>query len=390
MPNNPPSASVVTPPWLAKLNSLNEQVDSAISHAQPNPMQSPSPVAITQTQIEPEPAVEPAIVIRNQFDPESIVPDQFGVHAPSAIPSHELNPIQVPDDLPSGYYHATVNESNVVTPVGVAIQFDAVAFQQSIGRGSRGDSDAEAVSGGKGYADPDHRYAAEVDVRDMDSVFGKLGPTSDLYQSPIKEDPLLSDDEIPGMPTNWKPPVEVELPEVGDAGAPLVQPAAEVVEYESADTNQPRVSEEEYYAAIVALIGQSNPDEAKLIGRLRLFQSQFVGLITSPEQAIDHIAQCRAANIPVGGSEAVDLSPQAVSLKHKQYIDRRYAPHRAKKAAVESARQDWKKAIADRDAAILQWDTFVKWHHDNYNRIRALPADVFLVEQPKEEANESH
>lgn len=345
MPNNPPSASVVTPPWLAKLNSLNEQVDSAISHAQPNPMQSPSPVAVTQTQIEPEPAIEPAIETQTQF----------------AV-------------------HATVNESNVVTPVGVAIQFDAAAFQQSIGRGSRGDSDADGA-GGVGLSEEYKEHLRSGNKVELNQEYGLMGHTN-----AIKEDPLLSDDEIPGMPTNWKPPVEVELPEVGDAGAPLVQPAAEVVEYESADTNQPRVSEEEYYAAIVALIGQSNPDEAKLIGRLRLFQSQFVGMITSPEQAIDHIAQCRAANIPVGGSEAVDLSPQAVSLKHKQYIDRRYAPHRAKKAAVESARQDWKKAIADRDAAIMQWDTFVKWHHDNYNRIRALPADVFLVEQPKEEA----
>lgn len=341
MPNNPQSASVVTPPWLAKLNSLNEQVDSAISHTQPNPMQSPSQVAATQTQIDTP--------IQIEIDQAGI--DAFNTVLPTLV---EVPPTQV----------EPVTQTNVVK--GAAIQFDAVQFAQTIGRGSRGDSDAEAVSGHGLY------YGVNAEAS---------GPWEQA--SLIKEDALLSNDEIPGMPSNWKPPVEVELPEVGDAGAPLVQPAAEVVEYESADTNQPRVSEEEYYAAIVALIGQSNPDEAKLIGRLRLFQSQFVGLITSPEQAIDHIAQCRASNIPVGGSEAVGLSPQSVSLKHKQYIDRRYAPHRAKKAAVESARQDWKKAIADREAAILQWDTFVKWHHDNYNRLKAMEPDAFVTKEVK-------
>lgn len=118
-----------------------------------------------------------------------------------------------------------------------------------------------------------------------------------------------------------------------------------------------------------------------------MFQSQYVGLITTPEQAIDHIAQCRRDNNPIGGSEAVELSAQSTSLKHKQYIERRYAPHKLKREAVEAARKGWKDAIAQKEAAMKQWEAFVKWHHDNYARLKKMPAESFLSYTGGEEQN---
>lgn len=397
----------LTPPWLAKLNAQHAQAESAISHTpletNPSPSQTPTQIE-TPIEIETE-SVSPSVTTQSQST----------IH------------VSVPADIPPGHYNATIQEdpasgNNVVKPVGVAIQFDAAAFAQAIGRGSRAEASAESpVSLSKenlvpwpgpavfGYdpeaADPlngTHGSAElDADAAKLEAMVGEgaAGPTledvgldpeykehlssnpgnqfqqeyplEDVSTPHFKVDPLLSDAEIPGMPNDWKPPVQVELPEVVDVGP-------KVVEYVSADKDEPKISEEAYYAAIVEQLAPSNPTEAKLIARLRLFQSQYVGLITTPEQAIDHIAQCRRDNVPIGGVDAVELSAQSTSLKHKQYIERRYAPHKAKKEQVELARKGWKDAIAQREASIKEWDNFVKWHHDNYNRIKKMPVECFI------------
>lgn len=412
--SNTPS---LTPPWLAKLNAQHAQAESAISHTPlettPSPVQqSTSPV--TPTQIETP--------IEIEFKTESVSPS-VTTQSPSAIP------VSVPEDIPPGHYNAVIQEdpvsgNNVVKPVGVAIQFDAAAFAQAIGRGSRAEASEESPvdkvelnrSFGKLGSDARELYSQpcnwsglgthgsaelDADAAKLEAMVGDgaAGPTledvgldpeykehllsnpgsqfqqeyplEDVSTPHFKVDPLLSDAEIPGMPNDWKPPVQVELPEVVDVGP-------KVVEYVSADQDEPKISEEAYYAAIVEQLAPSNPTEAKLIARLRLFQSQYVGLITTPEQAIDHIAQCRRDNVPIGGVDAVELSAQSTSLKHKQYIERRYAPHKAKKEQVEMARKGWKDAIAQREAALKEWDSFVKWHHDNYNRIKKMPVECFI------------
>lgn len=185
------------------------------------------------------------------------------------------------------------------------------------------------------------------------------------------EDRLLTDAEIPSAPPGYKAPVEVPLVEQG----PIVTAA----EYVSLDKDQPTFSEDEYYAGIVEEMRLSNPTEADLILRLKLYQSQYVGLITTPEQACAHIIACRADKVPIGGHEPVELPPQSTSLAHKQYIERRYAPHRAKKAVVDKARDDWKKAVAERAAVVKQWDEYVQWFHKNYNLVKSLPPASFLT-----------
>lgn len=372
-PNNPQGS--FQPPWLAKLNAASEQVEKAISH----------------TPIEIETKTETPVA----------------------------NPVQVsvPEEIPPDIYDAVIQSdsagNNVVKPVGVRLEFNAAEFAQAIGRGSRaeadvevGESDAIPTPDAKsmycdGPGEEDGPWAPgwaercgshgspelDADAAKLKAMAGEgaSGPTFGDLQTPHFQsvsEAMLPDDQIPGMPTDWKPPVVVDLPEVVDVESkPLVQPASSVVDYVSADKDQPVVSEEEYYAAIVAQLRPSNPTEASLIGRLRLFQSQYVGLITTPEQAIDHIAQCRRDNNPIGGSEAVELSAQSTSLKHKQYIERRYAPHKAKREAVEAARKGWKDAIAQKEAAMKQWDAFVKWHHDNYAQMKKMPVESFQSQQ---------
>ena len=372
-PNNPQGS--FQPPWLAKLNAASEQVEKAISH----------------TPIEIETKTETPVA----------------------------NPVQVsvPEEIPPGIYDAVIQSdsagNNVVKPVGVRLEFNAAEFTQAIGRGSRAEADVEVGASDAiptpdaksldydGPGEEDGSWAPgwaercgshgspelDADAAKLEAMVGEgaAGPTFGDLQTPHFQsvsEAMLPDDQIPGMPTDWKPPIVVDLPEVVDVESkPLVQPASSVVDYVSADKDQPVVSEEEYYAAIVAQLRPSNPTEASLIERLRLFQSQYVGLITTPEQAIDHIAQCRRDNNPIGGSEAVELSAQSTSLKHKQYIERRYAPHKLKREAVEAARKGWKDAIAQKEAAMKQWDAFVKWHHDNYAQMKKMPVECFQSKQ---------
>lgn len=345
MPNSTPSPGAVTPPWLAKLNSVNEQAEKAISNVQSTQAQSP----------QSNPLQAPAqFEFQNQLDsytpPNVVNPIQLDIDSAGVI--------SVPADLPPGQYIASIGPEPMRDGPGQDVgnlsqfQFDAETFAQAIGRGSRVESDVD----GPGKED------------------GPWAPVQNDVLTPLAVDPLLPDAEIPTI-GSWKPVVEVELPVV-------LEPVT-IVEYVSPDTNQPRVSEEEYYAAIVSQLAQSNPTEAQLIARLRLFQSQYVGLITCPEQAIDHIAQSRRDNVPIGGSDAVELSAQSTSLKHKQYIEKRYASHKVKRGIVEAARADWKKAIADRNASLAQWDEFVKWHHDNYKRLKAMEPDAFVTKEVK-------
>ena len=435
----------LTPPWLAKLNAQHAQAESAISHTPLETTPSPVQQSNSPTQIEPP--------IEIEFKTESGSVTTNSPELKSAIN------VLVSEDIPPGHYNAVIQEdpasgNNVVKPVGVAIQFDAAAFAQAIGGGSRAEASAESPvdkvelnqSFGKLGCDARELYSQpcnwsglgthgsvelDADAAKLEAMVGAGadGPTledvgldqeykehllsnpasqfqqeypledgpgeedgpwapgwaersGDVSTPHFKVDPLLSDAEIPCMSSDWKPPVHVELPEVVDVESkPLVQPASSVVDYVSADKDQPVVSEEEYYAAIVAQLRPSNPTEASLIERLRLFQSQYVGLITTPEQAIDHIAQCRRDNNPIGGSEAVELSAQSTSLKHKQYIERRYAPHKLKREAVEAARKGWKDAIAQKEAAMKQWEAFVKWHHDNYAQMKKMPVESFQSQQ---------
>lgn len=417
----------LTPPWLSKLNAQHAQAESAISHTPLETTPSPVQQSNSPTQIEPP--------IEIEFKTESGSVTTNSPELQSAIN------VLVSEDIPPGHYNAVIQEdpasgNNVVKPVGVAIQFDVAAFAQAIGGGSRAEASAESPvdkvelnqSFGKLGCDARELYSQpcnwsglgthgsaelDADAAKVEAMVGAGadGPTledvglnqeypledgpgeedgpwapgweersGDVSTPHHKVDPLLSDAEIPGMTNDWKPPVHVELPEVVDVGP-------KVVEYVSADKDEPKISEEAYYAAIVEQLAPSNPTEAKLIARLRLFQSQYVGLITTPEQAIDHIAQCRRDNVPIGGVDAVELSAQSTSLKHKQYIERRYAPHKAKREQVELARKGWKDAIAQREAALKEWDSFVKWHHDNYNRIKKMPAECFIGIQGEQDGN---
>lgn len=408
-PNNPQGS--FQPPWLAKLNAASEQVEKAISH---------TPIEIeTKTET---PVANPVQVSVPEEIPLGIYD---AVIQSDSAGNNVVKPVGVRLEFNAAEFAQAIGrgsrgEADVESPVldeeykDQLLSKDKVQLNQEFGL--LGQRDCEHVDHGfnkvlnygghgdhelDGPGEEDGPWAPgwaercgshgspelDADAAKLEAMAGEgaAGPTFGDLQTPHFQsvsEAMFPDDQIPGMPTDWKPPVVVDLPEVVDVESkPLVQPASSVVDYVSADKDQPVVSEEEYYAAIVAQLRPSNPTEASLIERLRLFQSQYVGLITTPEQAIDHIAQCRRDNNPIGGSEAVELSAQSTSLKHKQYIERRYAPHKLKREAVEAARKGWKDAIAQKEAAMKQWDAFVKWHHDNYAQMKKMPVESFQSQQ---------
>ncbi len=408
-PNNPQGS--FQPPWLAKLNAASEQVEKAISH---------TPIEIeTKTETPVANPIQPHVSVPEEIPPDIydavIQSDSAGNNVVKPVGARlEFNAAEFAQAIGRGSRaeaDVEVGASDAIpTPDGISedgglIEFKTVSVDpdyryadnsiQSFGKlGAKslyydgpGEEDGPWAPGWAERCGSHGSPELDADAAKLEAMAGEgaAGPTFWDLQTPNFQsvsEAMLPDDQIPGMPTDWKTPVAVDLPEVVDVESKnLVQPASSVVDYVSADNDQPVVSEEEYYAAIVAQLRPSNPTEAKLIARLRLFQSQYVGLITTPEQAIDHIAQCRRDNTPIGGSDAVELSAQSTSLKHKQYIERRYAPHKLKREAVEAARKGWKDAIAQKEAAMKQWDSFVKWHHDNYAQLRKMPVESFQSQQ---------
>lgn len=413
-PNNSNNSNAtILPPWLAKLNAASEQAEQAISHT---PIETKPPIEINSPVTNP---IQPHVSV-----PEEIPPGIYDavIQSDSAV-NNVVKPVGVRLEFNAAEFTQAIGRGSraeadvevgasdaIPTPDGISedgglIEFKTVSVDpdyryadnsiQSFGKlGAKslyydgpGEEDGPWAPGWTERCGSHGSPELDADAVKLEALAGEgaAGPTFAELQTPhfqSVDEAMLPDDQIPGMPTEWKPPVVVDLPEVVDVKSKhLVQPASSVVDYVSADNDQPVVSEEEYYAAIVAQLRPSNPTEAKLIERLRLFQSQYVGLITTPEQAIDHIAQCRRDNTPIGGSDAVELSAQSTSLKHKQYIERRYAPHKLKREAVESARKGWKDAIAQKEAAMKQWDAFVKWHHDNYAQLKKTPVECFQSKQ---------
>lgn len=406
-PNNPQGS--FQPPWLAKLNAASAQAEQAISH---------TPIEI-ETKTETPVANPVQVSVQEEIPPgiydAVIQSDSAGNNVVKPVGARlEFNAAEFAQAIGRGSRaeaDVEVGASDAIpTPEGISedgglIEFKTVSVDpdyryadnsiQSFGKlGAKslyydgpGEEDGPWAPGWAERCGSHGSPELDADAAKLEAMAGEgaAGPTFGDLQTPHFQsvsEAMLPDDQIPGMPTDWKPPVVVDLPEVVDVESkPLVQPASSVVDYVSEDKDQPVVSEEEYYAAIVAQLRPSNPTEASLIERLRLFQSQYVGLITTPEQAIDHIAQCRRDNNPIGGSEAVELSAQSTSLKHKQYIERRYAPHKLKREAVEAARKGWKDAIAQKEAAMKQWDAFVKWHHNNYAQMKKMPVESFQSQQ---------
>ena len=186
--------------------------------------------------------------------------------------------------------------------------------------------------------------------------------------------------DIPTVTDGYVPVANVPLPIIVPEVAAVVEP--DPLPELGLAAHPATMTPESTFSALVGVLAQSNPDEAALIEGLRLYESQYVGVIVTVEQAIDHIHKCREDGVPIGRN--IPTLDDA-NVKHRMYIEKRFRPFKLKKKVVEEKRLAWKEAIQQRKAAIAGWDSYVKTLHEEYNRVRDLPADYFeAVEAPKQ------
>ena len=181
-------------------------------------------------------------------------------------------------------------------------------------------------------------------------------------------EPLALD--VPVTPERYLAAAIVDLPEVELVVVSEPEPLPEL----GLAAHPATMTPESVYSTLVGMLALHNPDEARLIEGLRLYESQYVGVITTVEQAVDHINKCREHNEPIDRNIPDKGDPD---LKHKMYIERRFKHYKLKKIVVEEKRAAWKKAIEDKKAAIAGWDAYVKTMHDEFNRVKDLPAEYF-------------
>ena len=185
--------------------------------------------------------------------------------------------------------------------------------------------------------------------------------------------------DVPTVTDGYVPVANVHLPIIVPEVAAVVEP--DPLPELGLAAHPATMTPESTFSALVGVLAQSNPDEAALIEGLRLYESQYVGVIVTVEQAIDHIHKCREDGVPIGRN--IPTLDDA-NVKHRMYIEKRFRPFKLKKKVVEEKRLAWKEAIEQRKAAIAGWDSYVKTLHEEYNRVRDLPADYFeAVEAPE-------
>ena len=186
--------------------------------------------------------------------------------------------------------------------------------------------------------------------------------------------------DIPTVTDGYVPVANVPLPIIVPEVVAVVEP--DPLPELGLAAHPATMTPESTFSALVGVLAQSNPDEAALIEGLRLYESQYVGVIVTVEQAIDHIHKCREDGVPIGRN--IPTLDNA-NVKHRMYIEKRFRPFKLKKKVVEEKRLAWKEAIEQRKAAIAGWDSYVKTLHEEYNRVRDLPADYFeAVEAPEQ------
>ena len=129
-------------------------------------------------------------------------------------------------------------------------------------------------------------------------------------------------------------------------------------------------SESDRYDHDVAVIWSKDPNMAVKYEQLKMYESPFVGKITTIELAAKHMLSCLKTGQPMTGHY-----PQEPQLKGYQG-DPRYAHHHAKRLAVEAARKAWKAGVVKRRQAVAEWDQYVEKLHAEYKRmVRTSPED---------------
>jgi len=129
-------------------------------------------------------------------------------------------------------------------------------------------------------------------------------------------------------------------------------------------------SESDRYDHDVAVIWSKDPNMAVKYEQLKMYESPFVGKITTIELAAKHMLSCLKTGQPMTGHY-----PQEPQLEGYQG-NPRYAHHHARRLAIEEARQRWKAGVVKRRQAVAEWDQYVEKLHAEYKRmVRTSPDD---------------
>ena len=183
------------------------------------------------------------------------------------------------------------------------------------------------------------------------STYGKFGSSSALYPA-----------AAPGSCGSQTVLSQATAETGGDQGNGISEPLQTAVA-------APVVSANEQYNLEVADIRLRDANLADIYASLKMFESPFVGLITTIDLASKHILKCMSLGQPI-----TEHYPKPVELVVS--CNPRYAHHRRKLEAVASARKEWKAAVLERKKAIETWDQFVKAKHDEFKRLFGMvPSD---------------
>ena len=194
---------------------------------------------------------------------------------------------------------------------------------------------------------------AGLSVAAAETVAGQCTGGGEHLQSPTRH-PLVG----------TQVEIQIENDKVADIYA-VDPPSGEVVEIE-----WDKLPADQYYDFQVDVIRAKDPGMADKYAQLKMYESPFVGKITTIELAAKHMLSCLKTGQPMTGHY-----PQEPQIEGYQG-DPRYAHHHARRLAIEEARKAWKAGVVKRRQAVAEWDQYVEKLHAEYKRmVRTSPDD---------------
>ena len=217
----------------------------------------------------------------------------------------------------------------------------------------------------------------------LNSTYGKLGQPPGMYAIP-SSDPKLYPAPIPGSALSSAglsvAAAETVAGQATGGGEHLQSPTTQPLVGTKAETqienpadieiDWDKLPADHYYDFQVDVIRAKDPGMALKYEQLKMYESPFVGKITTIELAAKHMLSCLKTGQPMTGHY-----PQEPQLEGYQG-DPRYAHHHARRLAIEEARKAWKAGVVKRRQAVAEWDQYVEKLHAEYKRmVRTSPED---------------
>lgn len=216
----------------------------------------------------------------------------------------------------------------------------------------------------------------------LNSTYGKLGQPPGMYAIP-SSDPKFAPAPIPGSALSSAGLSGAAAETVAGQGTgggehlqsptthPLVGTQVEVqIDPADIEIEWDKLPADQYYDFQVQVIRAKDPVMADKYAQLKMYESPFVGKITTIELAAKHMLSCLKTGQPMTGHY-----PQEPQLEGYQG-DPRYAHHHARRLAIEEARKAWKAGVVKRRQAVAEWDQYVEKLHAEYKRmVRTSPED---------------